>query len=117
MGHVEVRLSFDDKGALHAAVRADNPQALDMLRRDAGDLGRSLADAGIRADSSSFSFDRRDGGAGQFAQQQHQQQHGHSDGRPRHTGTAFRDRGDGDPIASLSPYRQLRTSGRIDLMA
>ncbi|MGN6124621.1 MAG: flagellar hook-length control protein FliK [Sphingomonas oligoaromativorans] len=117
MGHVEVRLSFDDKGALHAAVRADNPQALDMLRRDAGDLGRSLADAGIRADSSSFSFDRRDGGAGQFAQQQHQQQHSHSDGRPRHAGTAFRDRGDGDPIASLSPYRQLRTSGRVDLMA
>ncbi len=118
MGQVEVRLSFDSKGALHAAVRADNPQALDMLRRDAGDLGRSLADAGIHTDSSSFSFDRRDSSAGQFAQQQQQQQqqqHGHSDGRPRHAGAAFRD--DSDSTASPSPYRQLRTSSRVDLMA
>jgi flagellar hook-length control protein FliK len=116
MGRVDVRLSFDGKGALHATVRADSPQALDMLRRDAGDLGRSLADAGIRTDSSTFSFDSRGSGTGQFAQQQ---QHGHSsggDGRPRAPGTAFGDADDGDALAAL-PYRQLRASGRVDLMA
>jgi flagellar hook-length control protein FliK len=118
MGRVDVRLSFDSKGALHAAVRADSPQALDLLRRDAGDLGRSLADAGIRTDSSSFSFDSRDNGPGQFAQQ-HQQQHGHpsgGDARARHAGGALRDADDSDALASL-PYRQLRASGRVDLMA
>ncbi len=113
MGRIDVRLSFDDKGALHAAVSADSPQALDMLRRDAGDLGRSLADAGIRTDSSSFSFDSRDSGAGQFAQQQHG--HPGGDGRPRHPGAPFRD-ADGSEATPI-PYRPLRASGRVDLMA
>ncbi len=115
MGRIDVRLTFDAKGALHATVNADSPQALDMLRRDASELGRSLADAGIRTDSSSFSFNHRDGGAGQFAQQQG---HPGGDGRPRHPGVPFRDT-DGSDVSDIpfSPYRQLRASGRIDLMA
>lgn len=113
MGRIDVRLSFDDKGALHAAVSADSPQALHMLRRDAGDLGRSLADAGIRTDSSSFSFDSRDSGAGQFAQQQHG--HPGGDGRPLHRGAQLRD-ADGSETSPV-PYRQLRAGGRVDLMA
>ena len=113
MGRIDVRLSFDDRGALHAAVSADSPQALDMLRRDAGDLGRSLADAGIRTDSSSFSFDSRDSGAGQFAQQQHG--HAGSDGRPRLPGVPLR-AADGSETSPI-PYRQLCAGGRVDLMA
>lgn len=113
MGRVDVRLSFDDKGTLHAAVSADSHVALDMLRRDAGDLGRSLADAGIAADHSSFSFDSRGGSAGQFAQQQG---HGGSGGDARDAR-----RGSGplhDPEnGDAAPYRLLRASGRIDLMA
>jgi len=73
---------------------------------------RSLSDAGIRTDSSTFSFDSRGSNAGQFAQQQ-QQQGGH--GQPRHAPSPFRDTDGGD--AAPSPYRQLRTSGRVDLMA
>lgn len=116
MGRIDVRLSFDSKGSLHAAVSADSPQALDMLRRDAGELGRSLADAGIRTDSSSFSFGSRDGSAGQFAHQQ--QGHSGGDGRQRQPGLPFRDADAGDvPDAALSPYRQLRASGRVNLMA
>lgn len=115
MGRIDVRLSFDDKGHLHATLSADSPAALDMLRRDAGDLGRALADAGIRADTSSFRFDSRGGDAGQFTQ--HQQQGGqHGDARDHHGGTR-RGRGGNDLAAIPASYRQLRTSGRVDLTA
>lgn len=110
MGRIDVRLSFDDKGGLHTTMSADSATALDLLRRDVADLSRALSDAGIRADVSSFRFDSRGGEGGQFAQQQHQ-------GQRDHHGGARRGRDDGD-LADLSvPYRQLRTSGRVDLTA
>jgi flagellar hook-length control protein FliK len=116
MGRVDVRLSFDDKGSLHAAVTADSPAALDMLRRDAGDLGRALSDAGIRADASSFRFDSRSPDSGQFAQQQHQ---GGQQGGDQRGGGRRQQGGDDNDFGGTTPqaYRQLRTSGRIDLMA
>jgi flagellar hook-length control protein FliK len=116
MGRIDVRLSFDGRGTLHAAMSADSPAALDLLRRDAGDLSRALADAGIRSDATSFRFDSRSSDGGQFAQ--HQGQSG-SDARDQrgggsshHGGKDEADTGSGAPL-----YRQLRTSGRIDLMA
>ena len=116
MGRIDVRLSFDSKGGLHASISADSPAALDLLRRDAGDLGRALTDAGIRADASSFRFDSRNSAAGQFAQQQ-QGQRGHGGGKPR-GGSRHAIDGIGAPIGSAAPlYRQFRASGRIDMMA
>lgn len=114
MGRIDVRLSFDEKGSLHARMSADSSAALDMLRRDAGDLGRALADAGVRADVSNFRFDTRggDAGSGQFGQdgQSHGQRGG--DGRGQHGGQSGRDQAQDHPS-----YRQLRTSGRVDLTA
>jgi flagellar hook-length control protein FliK len=109
LGRIDVRLSFDDKGSLRAAVSADSSVALDMLRRDAGDLGRALADAGVRSDTSSFSFESRGGGTGQSAHQQHQP-HGQ-----RASSGPLREADGGD--ISSTPYRPFRASGRIDLMA
>ncbi|MGU3315165.1 flagellar hook-length control protein FliK [Sphingomonas sp. M6A6_1c] len=111
MGRIDVRLSFDDAGRLTAAVHADSPASLAMLRSEAGDLGRSLTDAGIRADVSAFSFDSRGNGgsAGGFGQPgQHQSRSPQADAR-----YAAGQAADGDRLS----FRSLRTSDRVDLIA
>jgi flagellar hook-length control protein FliK len=108
MGRISVRMSFDEGGSLRAVVTAENPAALDMLRREAGDLGRALADAGVRADSQSLKFDTRsDGGAFSNRQQSEGGRGGQSERDPR-TFTAE---------AEEPAYRQHRSAGQIDLMA
>ncbi|MDF0542546.1 flagellar hook-length control protein FliK [Sphingobium sp. H39-3-25] len=110
MGRIDVRLSFDRDGVLRAVMAADSPAALDMLRRETGDLSRALADAGVRADAQSLKFDSRasDQGQGGYRGQQ-----GSAGGNGRGDGgTGSAETASADPI-----YRQLRSSGRIDLMA
>jgi hypothetical protein len=65
MGRIEVRLTFSEDGQLRAVVAADNPAALDLLRRDSADLNRALADAGVRSDQHSLRFDTRAGSGDQ----------------------------------------------------
>ncbi len=115
MGRIEVRLAFDDAGTLRAVVSADTSAALEMLRRDAGDLGRALADAGVRADGQSLRFDTRTSGGNDPGQRHH-------GGDPRHTPSPPSSRqrhADGEyPVFAETPiYRALRTSGRVDLTA
>lgn len=110
MGRIDVRLNFDHDGSLRAVVAADSPAALEMLRREAGDLTRALADAGVRADPQSFRFDSRNPDAGASWQRGQQG----SDGRGGQGGPA---QGGGDAGDDQPAYRPLRTSGRVDMMA
>lgn len=110
MGRVEVRMSFDGEGRLRAVVSADNVMALDILRRDAGDLTRSLSDSGYRLDAQSFRFDARGGDQGQNLWQRHQQE----------AGSGHRAKSDMSDFANVEDepvYRHLRESGRVDMMA
>lgn len=107
MGRVDVRLSFDHDGVMRAVVSADNPAALDLLRRESTDLGRALTDAGVRADDQSLRFDGGSGGSS--AGNGGQSRPGASPG----TGTAnTAPGGDETPI-----HRPLKGSGHVDLMA
>lgn len=112
MGRIDVRLSFDHDGVLRAVVSADSASSLDMLRRESTDLGRALADAGVRSDGQSLRFDSRSGGQGGGrwqGDQNSQHQAGHqSQGGGLSDGFG----GSDDPI-----YRPLRSSGHVDLMA
>lgn len=110
MGRIEVRLSFDREGSLRAVMAADSPAALDMLRREAGDLSRALTDAGVRADTQSFRFDSRSNDPGQAWQrgQQGGDARGGQGGLPHDGGDSTTD----EPV-----YQPLRASGRVDLMA
>ncbi|HEX7852890.1 MAG TPA: flagellar hook-length control protein FliK [Sphingobium sp.] len=115
MGRVHVRLSFDHDGAVRVAMSADSAVALDMLRREAGDLGRALNDAGVRADSQSFRFEGG-GNANGFAQQRgggeggQRQQPGHgSPGDPQFSGTDV-------PLDPSANYRSLRSTGGLNLI-
>lgn len=113
MGRIEVRLAFDERGSLRAVVAAESPAALDLLRRDTADLGRALADAGVRSDAQSFRFDARAGG-GDGGQPWQRQRGGQDGGQGAVSGRGYADAGN----ASEEPlYRPLRTSGRVDLMA
>ena len=70
MGEIHIRLQFDDKGTMRAHVSAESSVALEMLRRDSGDLVRALGDAGVRTDAQSFQFEARSQGRGDQQGQQ-----------------------------------------------
>lgn len=107
LGKVEVTLSFDNGGKLHATVRAESAQALDMLRQDMPDLGRALDQAGIRADAGSFRFESRGDGAGAQGQQQQNQNNS--------AGGQFA--GNNETDTTEAAYREIRGDGQVDLLA
>ena len=113
MGRIDVKLSFDDVSTLRAVVSADNPAALDMLRRDSADLGRALLDAGVRADTQTLRFDTRGDG--------HRGGQAGESGQPWQRPSDTRFRGMNETGADIAPdtaaYRPLRTRGGVDLMA
>jgi len=101
LGGVDISLEIGRDGRVDAVVRADRPETLDLLQRDARQLARALQDAGLQADSGSFSFQRRDEGGRQpslFT----------DTGGPRGRGSD--DRG----VAPDTIYRTVRPSG-VDL--
>lgn len=115
LGRINVRLSFDNEGVLRATMSADNHGAADLLRRESGDLVRSLADAGIRADGQSLRFDSRGSFAGGgFAGQ------GGGNGSSGSQGNSGGGHGrsqDGFAGADEPVYRSLGNSGHVDLLA
>ncbi|PKR55918.1 flagellar hook-length control protein FliK [Thalassospira marina] len=71
LGRVDVKLEIHHDGHVQTVVQADNRQTLDMLRQDVKGLQQALRDAGLSADSQSFTFEhRQEGGQGQNQNQQ-----------------------------------------------
>lgn len=58
MGQVDIKLELKG-GQVTAAVTADKPETLQLLKNDAASLQQALKDAGLDADSSSLSFHLR----------------------------------------------------------
>lgn len=109
MGEIHIRLQFDDKGTMRAHVTAESSAALEMLRRDSGDLVRALGDAGVRTDAQSFQFEARSQGRGD------QQGQHNRPGDPSGADPAQQD-AEGDDGAQ--PARaKLLGSGSLDLFA
>lgn len=104
LGRVEVKLGFDEGGALRAVVAAESPAALELLRRETGELARALADAGVRTDANSFSFGRERSG---------QDQHGGWQGQ---RGESAKDDPFAPPPETLQPELRV-AAGRIDILA
>ncbi len=59
LGRIEVKLDVGEDGLVSAQVRADRPETLELLQRDARGLERALQDAGLRADPGTLSFGLR----------------------------------------------------------
>lgn len=68
LGKLEISLSVADDGRIHAALRAERPETLDMLQRDARQLETQLRQAGLDVNSNSLSFSLSQGNG----QQKHQ---------------------------------------------
>lgn len=103
LGRVEVRLAWDE-GVLGATVRAEHPAALELFRREVGDLGRALSEAGVRADTGAFRFE---GGSGDG-------RHARSDRPGEAPASAERDAP--RPPSTTAPEVRL-AHGRVDLIA
>ncbi|UEM20214.1 flagellar hook-length control protein FliK [Skermanella mucosa] len=65
LGDVEVKLDFGADGRVQASIRAERPETLEMLQKDQRTLERALADAGLRTDAGSLSFDLKGQGGNQ----------------------------------------------------
>jgi len=70
MGRVDVKLAIDQSGAVNARLTVERPETLDLLRRDAGQLGQALSQAGLDAGKTNLQFSlsqnpftRQDGGS------------------------------------------------------
>jgi len=63
LGRIDVRLDVDRDGKVTSRVVVDRPETLDILRRDASEIERSLQQAGLKtADNNALQFSLRDNG-------------------------------------------------------
>lgn len=110
LGRVEVRIAFDSEGALQAVLSTDQPATTALLQREAPNLVRALADAGIRSDDSSVRFQTpADGGqSGAWSGDRNQ---GSRQGRNQQGGQS------GDEEYPVRSFRAIRAGSRVDLIA
>ncbi len=80
LGRIEIKLEVGHDGQVAATVTADNKDTLSLLQKDASGLTKALADAGLKADTGSLSFNLRG------EQQQQQQASGNDGGQGRTSG-------------------------------
>ena len=60
LGRIDVRLHFDSSGQVTSHLVVDRSETLDLLRRDAADLERSLQQAGLKTADNGMQFSLRD---------------------------------------------------------
>jgi flagellar hook-length control protein FliK len=60
LGRIEVRLEVSGDGRVRAAIAADSPDTLNLLKSEARGLERALQDAGLKSDFAGLSFHLRD---------------------------------------------------------
>jgi flagellar hook-length control protein FliK len=70
LGKLSIRLSTDADGKTGVIIIADHKSTLDLLQRDSRGLEQALADAGLKADSGSLSFNLRGGNQGDQQERQ-----------------------------------------------
>jgi len=111
LGRIEVKLEVGADGQVSAQVRAERPETLELLQRDARGLERALQEAGLRADSGTLSFGLRgeNGPHGQNGANQNGDQR-FGDPTDRHDQAA-----DEAANASPAPIAARLGDGRVDL--
>jgi flagellar hook-length control protein FliK len=56
LGRLDVTIEVDESGHTRAHIRAERPEALELLQRDAKGMEQALRQAGLQTDTSSLSF-------------------------------------------------------------
>ena len=62
LGKLDISMTVAEDGRVQAVVRAERPETLDMLQRDARVLENQLRQSGLNVDSNSLSFSLGGGG-------------------------------------------------------
>jgi flagellar hook-length control protein FliK len=106
LGHVEVRLSIDATGKASAHLTADQPQTLDLLRKDSTSLTQALRDAGLNVSQDGLNFSLRQQSHDSSGSQQQMMGGGRA---TRFTATTSND---ATPVSAA--YR-APTDGRLDI--
>ena len=96
LGRVDVKLEISHDGRVQGVIQADTRETLDMLRQDSRALQQALKDAGLNADSQSFTFEHRNEGG--------QSQEGNGQSRMANNSGSMPDEGDVMSGAELAEH-------------
>lgn len=107
LGRIDVQLEIGSEGKLRAKVMVENPQTLEMLRKDAGTLEKALQDAGLQTDQNSLTFSLQDNGDQARERQERQEQSGH--------GTPLASIEDEQEDPAILAQTQILELGRVDV--
>lgn len=107
LGRIDVSLEIKTDGSIRAAIAADNPDALQLIVREARSLEQAFDQAGFRRDDQALSFSLSD-------QQQSSDQRQSRTPQQSQTMTRFFVEGDGELPPNLIAYQQT-TNGRLDV--
>ena len=111
LGRVEVKMELAHDGRMTAIVTADNKDTLDMLKRDASELQKALADGGLDLDSNDLAFNMR-GEDGQTAEGGDG-----NTGAPQDMEEAEVETANIEPDLILTPGDLVLDDGRVDVKA
>jgi hypothetical protein len=108
LGRLEIRLDFHRDGSLNAAIVADRPETLNLLRNEARALEDSLNAAGFKTGQDSLSFDLSSSNerAHVFL----------PEGQARRT-FGFGESGTGEDMPPTTPLWRPALPGRLDIRA
>ena len=114
LGKVSVKLDISKDGSVQASISAERPETLTMLKNDHHTLTQALQNAGLSPDSSSLSFNLRDGGGSQQGQSSQQSS---QNGSASRTGDDFDADADLQKLtATTAVYAASSAPGRVDVL-
>lgn len=105
LGKLSIKLEVGHDGKTGVVVTADQKSTLDLLQRDARGLEQALADAGLKTDSGSLSFNLR--GGDQQKNEQQQAMAGYAKMQPEEEEIA--------PLAALSRNYTVQVTDGLDI--
>lgn len=123
LGRVRVEMKIDAQGRISARFSAEKPEAVDALSADAGDLERSLTQAGFKIEPGALRYDvdrslANQAGGQQMAGQQGSGQQGQGFAGQNFAGQGFNGMaGDGDRRGNGAPRRDRDTNIDRDPLA
>jgi flagellar hook-length control protein FliK len=105
LGKLDISMTVSDDGHVQAVVRAERPETLDMLQRDARVLENQLRQSGLNVDSGSLNFSLGGGNNQRSA----------FSGAMQNFGATFDPTADTDTIASPTSTAILSVRDGVDI--
>jgi hypothetical protein len=106
LGQVDINMQINDQGTAHILISVEKAETLELLQKDVKNLEKTLAEVGIKTDTSTLNFSLRD--------ERNHQQNGN-----KFYYTQFNNYDDHDdlyePLAALNGYGKSFGNGKLDI--